>query len=70
MRVVKVESKNVVVKNKDADDDHMIAVIGLSDVIVIRSNNATIIAKKNENLEENLIDLILSLESKKQDEVS
>ena len=64
MRVIKVESENIDIKSKGEVGDHLVAVIGLEDVLVVHSDNATIIAKKGENLEEQLIDLLISIEKK------
>ena len=65
MRVIKVESENIEIKSKGETEDHLIAVIGLEDVLVVHSEDATIIAKKSEGLQEQLIDLLISLEKKK-----
>ncbi len=65
MRVIKVESDNVDIKSKGDTEDHLVAVIGLDDIMVVHSEDATIIAKKSEGLQEQLIDLLISLEKKK-----
>lgn len=67
MRVIKVESSDIDVKSKGEVEDHLIAVIGLDNVMVVHSEDATIIARKDENLQERLVDLLISLEKKKKD---
>jgi len=61
MRVIKVESENVDIRSKGENEDHLIAVVGVKDLLVVHSENATIIAKKGDDLEERLIDIIFSL---------
>ena len=57
-KLVQVKSKNNLVKT----DKRLIATIGVEDLIIVDSNDATLIAKKG--LEENMRDLISSMTKK------
>ena len=53
-KVIQINSKNNFIKNKNK----LIATVGIEDLIIVDTNDAILIAKKN--LEENMRDLISS----------
>lgn len=61
MKIIKVKSQDVRAISK-SEKDHTIAFIGLEDVIVVHSENTTIVAKNNDELSLNLMDLIVSMD--------